>query len=168
MPSKNSVLVQCNRRGPVTAGPLTLNPGINEVSAEDLAAFKGTKTGKGAFGKKMVELVRYVAEEPEESKPSATPEDPVGDSGVGGGDDDTSSDDAAGPVAPTLALGALEAIEFVKTLTEDEVLGMCYDQEDRVTVRKACVERAEELEDAAEVAGDNSDDEPGDDEPEEG
>lgn len=169
MPSKNSVLVQCNRRGPVTAGPLTLKPGVNEVSKEDLAAFRATRTGEGAFEKRMVELVQYVASEPEESKPSATPEDSSEDSGAGGGDDDTSSDDAAGPVAPTLALGAKEAIELVEALTDEDTLEACYEQDERVTVQKACVKRAEELEEAAEVAGgsDPGDDEPGDEPTEE-
>lgn len=160
MPNSESVLIQCNRRGPVTAGPLTLKPGINEVSEEDLIAFKATRTGQGAFAKGLVERVVYTPEKFEDPEPIAKPS-PIGFLGKGGDGDDGPGDEPVdtAPSAPTLALSAKDAIAFIENVTDEDVLEACYEADERVTVRKACVVRAEELEEAADLAEESDEEE---------
>lgn len=148
MPKEQStVQVQCNRRGSVTAGPLTLHQGINEVSEEEFREFRKTKLG-AALVKQGVLTDPAKSLEPEpvelgedDNKDSAEVE---GGAANGSGEEPVSE----APVAPSLDLSAAEAIDYVKGLDDQDLLVLCHEQEKRKTVQAACIERAEELEEA--------------------
>ena len=139
--SESTVLIQCNRGGSVSAGPLTLHHGVNEVDVEQFEEFKKTKLGAALVKQKILTL----AAQDIEPEPENTKESDAGDEDTTASTSDTPEDSSEEPAAPTLNLSAVDAIEFVKGLEDWDVLTACYEQDERKTVKAACNARAEEL-----------------------
>ena len=159
MPKKQStVLIQCNRRGSVSAGPascekegqtpLTFKPGINELDEADqkrFEKFKKTKLGAALVKDKTL---TFAAEDIEPKPEIEIKESDAGDEAASD-TSDTPEDSSDAPRAPTLDLPAKEAVDFLKTVTDEDVLRECYEQDSRPTVKAACEARAEELDDTS-------------------
>lgn len=134
------VSINSNRRGSVSAGPLTIKFGDNEVSEKDFAAFKKTKLGKAMVKNQTITYAVKAIEEDPAPEAEAPVFDDEGDGAV-----DSSEEDASAPAAPSLSLSAKEAKEFIAGLDDLDVILACHEQDERVSVRKACITRAEEL-----------------------
>lgn len=146
MAAKKMVSVDCNRRGSVSAGPLTLKPGTNVVGEKEFKAFQKTKLGAALVNQK---LVTYT---PEPVTP-LEPDPPKQEDPSNEGDDAAtkSEEEAEDPAAPSLAFDdEKEAVEYVSMLDDEEELFACYTEDKRDAVKEACSKRAEALSKRAE------------------
>ncbi len=146
---QSTVSVLCNRRGSVSAGPLTLKPGVNDgVSEADFLEFRKTKLGNALVKQGIVQYAPKPVEDLYEPPKSDDNKSEASDE-----DKSEASDNEGGDPAPTLRMSAKDAIKYVDALDDIEELEACYTQEERKTVKAACIARAEALQEADEGDG---------------